>query len=83
MISRSSQRCIKPRFASANHTLHTKALKRCKRARLNINETQRRPELKIDKTGAYKMRDALEINFALWGMMLCAAVQVAQRFEVY
>jgi hypothetical protein len=29
------------------------------------------------------MRDALEINFALWGMMLCAAVQVAQHFEVY
>jgi hypothetical protein len=29
------------------------------------------------------MRDALEINIALWGMMLCAAVQVAQRFEVY
>jgi hypothetical protein len=26
---------------------------------------------------------ALEINFALWGMMLCAAVQAAQRFEVY
>jgi len=29
------------------------------------------------------MRDALQINFALWGMMLCAAVQVAQHFEVY
>jgi len=26
---------------------------------------------------------ALEINLALWGMMLCAAVQAAQRFEVY
>jgi hypothetical protein len=26
---------------------------------------------------------ALEINVALWGMMLCAAVQAAQRFEVY
>jgi hypothetical protein len=29
------------------------------------------------------MRDALEINVALWGMILCAAVQAAQRFEVY
>jgi hypothetical protein len=29
------------------------------------------------------MRDALEINVALWGMMLCAAVQAAQRFEIY
>jgi hypothetical protein len=29
------------------------------------------------------MRDALEINLALWGMILCAAVQAAQRFEVY
>jgi len=29
------------------------------------------------------MRDALEINIALWGMMLCAAVQVAQRFQVH
>jgi hypothetical protein len=61
--------------------LHTKALKRCKRARLNGYTTS--PELKFDKTGAYKMRDALEINFALWGMMLCAAVQVAQRLEIY
>jgi hypothetical protein len=26
---------------------------------------------------------AFEINLALWGMMLCAAVQVAQHFEVY
>jgi hypothetical protein len=38
----------------------------------------------IGKTpGAYQMQYALEINFALWGMMLCAAVQVAQRFEVH
>jgi hypothetical protein len=29
------------------------------------------------------MRDAIEINLALWGMILCAAVQAAQRFEVY
>jgi hypothetical protein len=26
---------------------------------------------------------ALEINLALWGMMLCAAVQAAQHFEFY
>ncbi len=29
------------------------------------------------------MRVALEVNFALWGMILCAAVQVAQQFELY
>jgi hypothetical protein len=33
--------------------------------------------------GRIKMRDALEINLALWGMILCAAVQAAQHFEVY
>jgi hypothetical protein len=26
---------------------------------------------------------ALEINLAIWGMILCAAVEAAQRFEVY
>jgi hypothetical protein len=26
---------------------------------------------------------ALEINLATWGMILCAAVEAAQRFEVY
>ena len=26
---------------------------------------------------------ALEINLAIWGMVLCAAVEAAQRFEVY
>jgi len=26
---------------------------------------------------------ALEINLALWGMMLWAAMQAAQHFEVY
>jgi len=25
---------------------------------------------------------ALEINLALWGMILCTAVEAAQRFEV-
>ena len=29
------------------------------------------------------MVPALEINLALWGMMLCAAVQAAQHFEFY
>jgi hypothetical protein len=52
-------------------------------ARLNINEYTTSPGLRSTRRGAYKMREALEINFALWGMMLCAAVQVAQRFEVY
>jgi hypothetical protein len=26
---------------------------------------------------------ALEINFALWGMIICAAIQAAQLFEVF
>jgi hypothetical protein len=26
---------------------------------------------------------ALEINLALWGMILCAAVQAVQQFGVY
>jgi hypothetical protein len=29
------------------------------------------------------MRVTLEINFALWGMILCAAVQAAQQFEFF
>ena len=83
MISRSSQPVHKAALRICEpHFVH-KGAEACERARLNINEYTTSPELKIDKTGAYKMRDALEINFALWGMMLCAAVQVAQRFEVY
>ena len=33
--------------------------------------------------GAEQMRVALEVNLALWGMILCAAVQAAQQFEVF
>jgi hypothetical protein len=29
------------------------------------------------------MQLALEINLALWGMMLCAAAQAVQQFGVY
>jgi hypothetical protein len=29
------------------------------------------------------MRVTVEINLALWGMILCAAAKAAQRFEVY
>jgi hypothetical protein len=29
------------------------------------------------------MREALEINFALWGLIICAAVKAAQLFQVY
>jgi hypothetical protein len=29
------------------------------------------------------MRVALEVNIALWGMILCAAVQAVQQFEVF
>jgi hypothetical protein len=29
------------------------------------------------------MLAAIEINLAFWGMILCAAVQAAQHFEVY
>jgi hypothetical protein len=26
---------------------------------------------------------AVEVNFALWGMIICAAMEVAQFFEVF
>jgi hypothetical protein len=29
------------------------------------------------------MRVTVEINLALWGMILCAAMQIGQRFVVY
>jgi hypothetical protein len=29
------------------------------------------------------MKVAVEINLALWGMIVCAAVQAAQSFVVY
>jgi len=29
------------------------------------------------------MRVTIEINLALWGMVLCAAIQAGQRFVVY
>jgi hypothetical protein len=34
-------------------------------------------------TGDVTMRVALEVNFALWAMIICAAVQAAQQFEVF
>jgi hypothetical protein len=33
--------------------------------------------------GAPQMRVTVEINLALWGMILCAAMQTGQRFTVY
>jgi hypothetical protein len=33
--------------------------------------------------GASQMRVTIEINLALWGMILCAAMQTGQRFVVY
>jgi hypothetical protein len=36
--------------------------------------------LKHDRTGDYQMLAALEINFALWGMIGCAVMQTAQFF---
>ena len=41
---------------------------------------QRRPRLDV---GASQMRVTIEINLALWGMILCAAIQTGQRFAVY
>jgi hypothetical protein len=29
------------------------------------------------------MRVAVEINFALWGLIICAAMEAAQFFEVF
>ena len=41
--SQTPSRCTKPRFASANHTLHTKALKLVSGSRLNRNGYKSRP----------------------------------------
>jgi hypothetical protein len=75
-VHKAALRICEPHFAH-------KGAEACERARLNINEYTTWPGLKDRRDGGYKMWDALEINVALWGMMLCAAVQVAQRFEVY
>jgi hypothetical protein len=75
-VHKAALRIREPHFAH-------KGAEPCERARLNINEYTTSPALKTTRRGAYKMCDALQINFALWGMMLCEAVQVAQHFEVY
>lgn len=33
--------------------------------------------------GVYQMREALEINFALWGMIFCVAVKTAQLLQIF
>jgi hypothetical protein len=40
---------------------------------------RRRPRLDV---GASQMWVTIEINLALWGMILCAAIQTGQRFAV-
>jgi hypothetical protein len=34
-------------------------------------------------TGGIQMLLAIEINFALWGMIVCAAIEATQYFEVF
>jgi hypothetical protein len=36
-----------------------------------------------DATGGYQMHVALEINFALWGMIISAAMEAAQLFAAF
>jgi hypothetical protein len=36
-----------------------------------------------EDAGGERMRDALEINLALWGMIVFTAVEAAQHFEVF
>jgi len=68
----------KNRFASANHNFTHKVDQAWEWARFCL--LQRRPRLDM---GAPQMRVTVEINLALWGMILCAAMQTGQRFAVY
>jgi hypothetical protein len=70
--------CIKPRFASANHILRTKAIKRVPGSAASLSDAT-----SAVKTRGRQMRITVEINLALWGMILCAGVQAAQRFAIY
>jgi hypothetical protein len=69
--------CIRTPFASANHNLHIMAVM------LAGGGGRFRCRSPLIETGDVTMRLALEVNFALWGMILCAAVQAAQQLEVF
>ena len=40
-------------------------------------------EFKVRRQGGFQMLLTLEINVALWGMIVCAALEAAQFFEVF
>jgi hypothetical protein len=40
-------------------------------------------EFKVRRDGGIQMLLTFEINVALWGMIVCAAVEAAQYFEVF
>jgi hypothetical protein len=39
--------------------------------------------LKVRRDGGIQMLLTFEINVALWGMIVCAAMEAAQYFEVF
>ena len=66
-------------FASANHILHIIVLQVADGAGLNDNNIGAR----FVETGNVTMRVALEVNFALWGIIFCATVETARQFALF
>jgi hypothetical protein len=62
-------------FASANHTFRTITLE-------GFGGDENQQNL-VRSSGDATMWVAIEVNLALWGMILCAAVQAAERFAIY
>ncbi|MGB6954687.1 MAG: hypothetical protein WBE54_05535, partial [Bradyrhizobium sp.] len=61
-------------LASANHILLTNVLEGFGMTRIRGSRRS---------SGDATMWVALEVNFALWGMILCATVEAAERFSVF
>jgi hypothetical protein len=62
-------------FASANHTFRTITPEG-----FDGDENQ---QILVRSSGDATMWVAIEVNLALWGMILCAAVQAGERFAIY
>ena len=62
-------------FASANHTFRTIILE-------GFGGDENQQNL-VRSSGDATMWIAIEVNLALWGMILCAAVQVGERLAIY
>jgi hypothetical protein len=75
-------RCTRSGFAFANHILHTNALKVIEdRLAASIPRDITFASSTSGKRRDIKMLVALEINFALWGMIVCGAMEAAHLFE--